>query len=114
MNAWYLPFIPKNKDMRCNLLITIILPVLASCIDQEVKNSLSFSAEQAAIRKIADIPLPVRYPFQIITEKNMPAQDIHILKNPMNETLSPWYEVDAKAMIYSPEWTFTPHPLKRW
>ncbi|MGC4038256.1 MAG: DUF4846 domain-containing protein [Chitinophagaceae bacterium] len=50
----------------------------------------------------------------MLAQSYMPAQDIHIVKNPMNEELSPWYEVNDNVNIYTPEWTFTIDQLKRW
>ena len=50
----------------------------------------------------------------LLAQSYMPAQDIHILKNPMNEGLSPWYEVDNAESIYTPEYNFRRNELKRW
>ena len=50
----------------------------------------------------------------LLAQSYMPAQDIHVLKNPMNEDLSPWYEVDENHIIYTPEYTFTQSELMRW
>ena len=50
----------------------------------------------------------------LLAQSYMPAQDIHVLKNPMNENLSPWYEVNEEHVIKTPEYTFTKNELKRW
>ena len=50
----------------------------------------------------------------MIAQSYMPAQDIHVLKNPINGDLSPWYEVDANPIIQTPEYTFTQNELMRW
>lgn len=52
----------------------------------------------------------------LLAQSYMPAQDIHILKNPMYENLSPWYlaEKGNNLFIYSPEWTFSAKELRRW
>jgi hypothetical protein len=50
----------------------------------------------------------------LLAQSYMPAQDIHILKNPSNENLSPWYEVDDNYIIQTPEYTFTQNELMRW
>ena len=50
----------------------------------------------------------------LLAQSYMPAQDIHLLVNPTDKTLNPWYEADDNSMIYSPEWTFSPQQLKRW
>lgn len=41
----------------------------------------------------------------------MPAQDIHLVKNPANEDVNPWYKTED--VIVTPEWTFTSHQLKK-
>jgi hypothetical protein len=51
----------------------------------------------------------------MLAQSYMPAQDIHVLKNPNDGEYSPWYEVDTNnSFIFTPEWTFTPNQLKRW
>lgn len=51
----------------------------------------------------------------MLAQSYMPAQDIHVLKNPSDSEYSPWYEVDSdNSFIFTPEWTFTPKQLKRW
>jgi hypothetical protein len=44
----------------------------------------------------------------------MPAQDVHILKNPISEALSPWYEITESEQIITPEYRFFKSALKRW
>ena len=50
----------------------------------------------------------------LLAQGYMPAQDIHVLKNPMNTDLSPWYEVNDDHIITTPEYTFTRNELRRW
>lgn len=50
----------------------------------------------------------------LLAQSYMPAQDIHVLKNPMDNSLSPWYEVNDNSLIHTPEWTFEPGQLKEW
>jgi Domain of unknown function (4846) len=50
----------------------------------------------------------------LLAQSYMPAQDIHVLKNPVNKDLSPWYEVNNNQIIRTPEYTFTQNELKRW
>ena len=49
----------------------------------------------------------------LLAQSYMPAQDIHILKNPQNE-LSPWYPVTDQPEIRTPEYIFSRNSLKRW
>lgn len=52
----------------------------------------------------------------MLAQSYMPAQQIHILMNPVSHRLSPWYELtdtdDGK--LYTPEWTFNKKDLKRF
>ncbi|MGI6686533.1 MAG: DUF4846 domain-containing protein [Bacillota bacterium] len=50
----------------------------------------------------------------LLAQSYMPAQDIQILKNPQNETLSPWYTLDFGDTLYTPEWNFNKDDLKRF
>ncbi len=48
----------------------------------------------------------------LLAQSFMPAQEIHILKNPENPE-NPWYKADEDGVsIETPEWTFYPHDLK--
>ena len=42
----------------------------------------------------------------LLIQSYMPAQDIHILKNPGNSKWSPWFSVDFGEELVTPEWTF--------
>jgi len=44
----------------------------------------------------------------------MPAQDIHIVKNPGNEKLSPWNDAGEEGIILTPEWKFRKEQLRSW
>lgn len=50
----------------------------------------------------------------LLAQSYMPAQSIHIVKNPMSENFSPWYEVDDEGMIVTPGWTFYKNQLYRF
>lgn len=49
----------------------------------------------------------------LLAEGYMPAQDMHIVKNP-NSQLSPWYSADFGASLKTPEYTFKAGDLKRF
>ncbi len=49
----------------------------------------------------------------LLAQGYMPAQDIHILKNPSNR-LSPWYCLEEIEVLVTPEWIFNGVDLKRW
>ena len=50
----------------------------------------------------------------MLAQSFMPAQDIHIVKNPMNEKISPWYEETTAGDIVTPEWVFSHWQLRKW
>jgi hypothetical protein len=50
----------------------------------------------------------------LIAQSYMPAQDIHILKNPNNTDLSPWYGEDFGDVLKTPEWDFDKKALRRF
>lgn len=49
----------------------------------------------------------------LLAQSYMPAQEIHILLNPSNEKLSPWYTFQ-KGQIKTPEWNFRDSDFKRF
>lgn len=50
----------------------------------------------------------------LLSQSYMPAQDIHILINPENKNISPWYKVKTQGELQTPEWTFYWHELMRF
>ena len=50
----------------------------------------------------------------LLAQSYMPAQDIHILKNPNDSNLSPWYLVRAGDALQTPEWAFAWSDLMRF
>lgn len=51
----------------------------------------------------------------LLAQSYMPAQNIHVLKNPNNLNLSPWYSLnEIEDYVITPEWTFDVNELKRF
>lgn len=51
----------------------------------------------------------------LLAQSYMPAQDIHILRNPNDEGLSPWYSLEGARSLVTPEWEFVlPSSHKRF
>lgn len=50
----------------------------------------------------------------LLVQSYMPAQSIHLLKNPEAGDGSPWYPRDFGDLLVTPEWTFARESLKRW
>lgn len=49
----------------------------------------------------------------LLAQSYMPAQSIHILKN-FNSKLSPWYKLDNRDNIITPEWNFKKNQLHKF
>ncbi len=50
----------------------------------------------------------------MLAEGYMPAQDIHILLNPVNTNLGPWYEINNNKEVMTATWIFSAAQLKHW
>ncbi len=50
----------------------------------------------------------------LLAQSYMPAQEIQILTNPKEESISPWYSLDFHDYLVTPEWSFTKTELKRF
>lgn len=50
----------------------------------------------------------------LLAQSYMPAQDIHILKNPANHDGNPWYSLDFGEALSTPEWEFSRDQLMRF
>ena len=50
----------------------------------------------------------------LLAQSYMPAQDIHILKNPNNKEMTPWYSYRFEGELVTPEWTFSKDQLVRF
>ena len=50
----------------------------------------------------------------LLVQSYMPAQDIHVLKNPASADGSPWYPLDFGDRLVTPEWMFPRESLRRW
>lgn len=50
----------------------------------------------------------------LLGQSYMPAQDIHVLKNPKRTNGSAWYTLNEGSQLRTPEWTFEWSDRKRW
>ncbi|HEY8970980.1 MAG TPA: DUF4846 domain-containing protein, partial [Puia sp.] len=50
----------------------------------------------------------------LLAQSYMPAQDIHVVINPVEGKQSPWYSIPKDTSIITPEWTFYTSQLRRW
>jgi hypothetical protein len=49
----------------------------------------------------------------LLAQGFMPAQEMHILKNPGSDDLSPWYLVNFGPVLETPQWNFNAEHLRR-
>ncbi len=52
--------------------------------------------------------------YYLLAQSYMPAQEMHVVRNPRNSSLSPWYKWDRSRSIQTPEWEFQPKDLHRF
>ncbi len=50
----------------------------------------------------------------LLAQSYMPAQEIHVLKNLRDPSLSPWFKLNDGDELVTPEWTFRWDQRKRW
>lgn len=50
----------------------------------------------------------------LLVQSYMPAQEMHVLKNPAAADGSPWYAAAFAGDLVTPEWTFAAGSLRRW
>jgi hypothetical protein len=50
----------------------------------------------------------------LLAQSYMPAQDIHILLNFNNTSISQWYQITSDPLIKTPQWVFSKKELKKW
>jgi len=50
----------------------------------------------------------------LLAQSYMPAQNIHVLTNLNNLEIAPWYDLENKKIIKTPEWEFDNEDIKRF
>jgi hypothetical protein len=50
----------------------------------------------------------------LLAQSYMPAQNIHVVRNPANAQDNPWYKLEDFHSIDTPEWSFRHDQLRRW
>lgn len=50
----------------------------------------------------------------LLLQGYMPAQDIHIVKNLKQKSISPWFTYEAGEDVVTPDWIFKPSQLSEW
>jgi hypothetical protein len=50
----------------------------------------------------------------VVAQSYMPAQETHVLRNPNDENMSPWYSLNYSGTLRTPEWRFEENQLRRF
>ena len=50
----------------------------------------------------------------LLVQSFMPAQEMHVLKNPADADGSPWYPLAFGDRLVTPEWVFPRESLRTW
>jgi uncharacterized protein DUF4846 len=50
----------------------------------------------------------------LLVQSYMPAQEVHVLRNPGRPDLAPWYPADFGERLTTPEWVFRKDDRRRW
>lgn len=50
----------------------------------------------------------------MLAQSYMPAQETHVLRNPGNPEISPWYSINFEETLTTPEWSFKRDQLMRF
>ena len=50
----------------------------------------------------------------LLAQSYMPAQETHVLENPREPEIAPWYRIAPTAAIRTPEWAFPERSLRRF
>lgn len=87
---------------------------LAALAPGDVLVQGGFPGHAVLVLDLAEDPRGARY--YLLGQSYMPAQQFHVLANPGDATLSPWYRADAlSAGAMTPEWgPFTDRDLRRF
>jgi hypothetical protein len=117
---------PYTREHFTNYLSTVFGMCGSASLSKQLKPVTNFSAIQSG-----DVLIKGGFPghavivmdmaknaagekIYLLAQSYMPAQDIHILRNPTDEQLSPWFLADDNSRVQTPEYTFYTSELKRW
>lgn len=50
----------------------------------------------------------------LLAQSYMPAQSIHVLRNPANQNDNPWYSLSIESGTITPEWNFPAKAIRTW
>jgi len=72
-----------------------------------------FPGHAVIVADVARLRVPGKKVF-LLAQSYMPAQEVHVLKNLADMSLSPWYSADFGETLVTPEWSFGRDELRRF
>ena len=72
-----------------------------------------FPGHAVLVADVVENPITGEKRFLLI-QSFMPAQEMHVLKNPAAPDGAPWYPATFTGELVTPEWTFPEGSLRRW
>ncbi len=81
--------------------------------DVFIKGGFNGTGHAVLVADMAENPTTGERRF-LLLQSYMPAQEMHILKNPADAGGSPWYPATFEGDLVTPEWTFAHDALRRW
>ncbi len=121
------PGMQNDRDQFMKFMEMVFINCGTYTLEQQLKHVTDFSS-----MKIGDILIKGGAPghaeiivdmainkqtgkkIYLLAEGYMPAQDIHILLNPVNTSLGPWYEMNNSKEIVTATWIFSTNQLRQW
>jgi hypothetical protein len=117
----------NNKEQFMGFMQTVFMNCGTYNLEQQLKPVADFAAMQIGDVLIkggapghAEIVVDIAVNKQtgkkiyLLAEGYMPAQDIHVLLNPVNTKLGPWYEIDNDKRVVTVSWIFSKNQLRCW
>jgi hypothetical protein len=125
-NKWYKWTGTDNRPAFDNYLQTVFGWCGSASLEKQLKPVIDFNSIKAGdvfvrggfpghAMMVVDVAVNKRgNKVFMLAQGYQPAQDMHVVINPMDEKLSPWYEITDAEKIVTPEWEFTKRNLRSW
>ncbi len=123
---WYRWQIGPNREAFDNYLQTVFGWCGSASLEKQLKPVTDFNQIDAGdvlvqggfpghAMMVVDIAFDKKgNKIYMLAQGYQPAQDMHVVVNPADAALSPWYAIGNDTIINTPEWTFKKSNLKTW
>lgn len=122
--TWYLAGQPSNSRETFNAYLEIVFSYAGTLsLSKELKSKsikdisagdvFIFGGSPGHAVIVMDVAVNSKTKERVfmLAQSYMPAQNIHILKNPNSTNLSPWYSLKENEKLETPEWDFAANSL---